>query len=434
MYAKHPCKFNGGCDAEKAEQLIKAIYNLNTSGYFPDAVDDLTNRLVPLFDDIEPDKDGNKKLDNIIYYKAGIIKDPQGYYVIATPFETQKPETDDVSDRIRLINETMKYAYEINKQHTLKQLAFAMSGKKPGTRNGVVGKSLFRIEQLVSKMEGFLEQNPDTDRRVVFHDALLKIQKETSGPLDTYVQNKLYNYSYKHSTGRLNHSLSSPVYIITYAEGDVIQDVAEQMLKGTLTEKRVHNIMDTVHGHRNTVKFVPLDSLIDVGTQFCQKDYKNRVTRCVQDHGVTLSEYATFRNSSGNEYHQNTFYSMECYAENLITNKSKLIAPIYDAIQAYTAYDSIQDEKAREFLTAAGYLVKDWKPDPELWLRAARIMPAWFNQDERYMFGGTTLKLDLETVNDVISIAEDHADKKLRFMKDWLSSKETQELIQRLLD
>lgn len=425
MYLEHPTTFDGGCNTSQALCLSEAIIKLNYYGFYPEIAEDLTNKLADLFKDIEPDKDGNKKLGELVYHKSGLLKNHTGDGIALPPFDIPKNEDDDMTDRIKLLHKTASYVHS-HHQHTLKQIAFAMSGKKPGIRKGAVGRSLLKITALVEKMEAFLEKDPGTNKNIVFRDLLIKIRKEIDGPLDKYANYSLYDRTTYDNTS------STPMYCIRYTKGELVEEIAAQLMTGALTTDRITNILNTItYEKKELVWFIPMESLIK--PYLSTYEYKEKCIDCMINHGIALSVRTLLKTEHGQDYYANTFDTAKSYAGMLIADKSDIVAPIYDAIQAYNAYDSIEDEKVREFAIAAGYLVKDWKPDPDLWLRAAKLMPILFGDKQTdCSYYEERLGIDGDTVKDIKAIAETYAETKLDEISEQLQSENTKERIEKM--
>lgn len=437
-YPATPNWFSPDTEASRATSLFFAIIALS-SGHFPEQVDMLTNMLVSIFDGVECDKDGNRHLDQLTYHKAGIISNKDGKMVIAPPvtFENRKDEKDDTADRMKAINGILKYTRHMTRIPE-GQLRYAITERKPVIKNGAVGRSLEKISRITCSIEAAGEAVTSTD---AFSGLVRKILDETEGTINPKLHHKTYilcrrmcdNDTYKDCVS---------AYGIEYMPGGVLEEIAAQLSSGPIDHYRVTGIIDTAYRKKPFPKtwFVSMGTALgtmNVEGYAMTSAYENEVRQYLSAAGLEIGTDVMWDyESHGKTYTQRVdTYSMAAhYAAAMLSARVHAAEAVYDAIQAYAMYDAIGDEKVRDFLVKAGYLIKDWKPDPDLWLRAARTVPACFGRNGANPFGyADGLRLTPEIHDGAAKIAEKYADEVLERLSDSINAGTVQTKIRKIL-
>lgn len=437
-YPATPNWFSPDAEASKATSLFFAIIALG-SGHFPEQVDMLTDMLVSIFDGIECDKDGNRHLDQLTYHKAGIISNKDGKMVIAPPaaFENGKDEKDDAADRMKAINGILKYTKNMTRIPE-GQLRHAITGRKPSVKNGAVGRSLEKISRITCSMEAAGDEVTSAD---AFSGLIRKMLDETEGTIDPKLHQKtyiLYRRMYDNNTYRdcVN------AYGIEYVPGAVLEEIATQLSSGPIDHYRVTGIIGTAYRKEPFPKvwFVPMTTALGtrVITDYAMPAaYENEIRQYLSDAGLEIgSNVMRDYESHSRTYTRriDTYSAAGHYAAEMLSKRVHVAETVYDAMQAYAMYDAIGDEKVRDFLVKAGYLVKDWKPDPDLWLRAARTVPACFDRQDISKFSYTNdLQLTPKIHRGAVKIAEKYADEVLERLSDSINAGTVRTKIRKLL-
>lgn len=414
-YDSHPQWFCSDADACTARALFNGICAIE-NGYLPDLVDEMTGRLVSMFDGV-PEKDGIKKLGCLSYHKNGLIASSKPSDVIPVPtFEVRQEneKTDSTTDRAAYIQKIMRYDYT-GGNLVLKQLKYEMTGKARTAQPDVaVGRTLRRLQSIVDTAQGVLDENPDIDVRQ------LGIDEKTDRIL--YENLDLYRYyaNYSYMTVPNKHCPDSPctqvsLFRVSYMDGDTLSEMAKTLSSGTLTPERINDVMSVTRQKIQHTWFVPIHAIVPYTiNRFITEDYVYELKQwCDGCMGK-------------NSYDEKALSHL---ASGLLRDRVDIIAPVYDAVQAYTAMDSITDERTREYLYSTGRLVKDWKPDPDLWLRTASIKPLVDYKTLHTCFKAFTDK----TLDGAAVIADTHLKEAMPRFRDWLSGKEYQSIAAELL-
>lgn len=379
--SSHPHWFQADSHETKVVSLFHAIRSLD-NGHFKDLVRQLTDMFVEQFEDVPCDKNGNKKIGGITYYKCGLAKNQESYTIIVPPLDTEigTNDADDMKARFSIIHNAMGSNHAANRIKE-QELRYFMTEKVPVIRNGIVGKSLLRITKLVKAVE-----NAGTDNQLALGQFYKKIYAEIDGTLDVHAHERNYPcYSYRFYNGKTYRTrYDRHVLGISYYETESMKDAAEQLTKGALDVERARNILKAISTPdiRKEIFFPSIVAILDTfqwdDQYVTTKAYKNKIVSFLEQQGIELVHDAR-RTITTDKYTyectMNTQTSAENYAHDLLSGKTDAIYAVFDAIQAYDMYDGITDEYAREFFTKAGYLVKDWKPEPDLWYRVAKIIP-----------------------------------------------------------
>lgn len=425
-YQNHPVNFHGNTDAEKAQTLFNAARILNT-GMFPERLNDLCTDLAELFKDVPCENGTTKKLGTITYHKCGMAYNSENSQLIMPPFEV---ETDDnsegtdgnknMNDRIALIRSVISCSYRWDGHFEQEQILMSISGKRPTGYEGAVARSLTKITKIVAKIEDQLKRNPNVDKGLVFANLYEKLEKEA-----------LRKCSYRN---RDNENPNIPpqceptLKAVRYLEKDAIDQITELLLSSALDRERTMKILNYADDTNKTAYFVPMTSLLgDRAQELCTKELMNRLDAVVKDN---LKNSLLVHDEDGEAF---GYYGTRtvndiifCYAEALVRAKTCIVEPIYDAIEAYSMYDAIADETAREFFIKRGCLAKDWKPEPDLWLKAAKLLYPVCGEDSQIMSYARRLNLDDGVIAETIHIADEYVNEKLDEIAGTLSSKKMQ--------
>lgn len=339
-YMPHPAQFEGGIDIKMADTLFRAISVID-NGMFPEETEMLTKRLVTLFDDAPEPKPGIRKLGSLAYFSAGVISDQRenDYNDIpAPPFVPVSGSLDEKKDRINML----KREFPVMPGNLMqRQLTYAMGGKPTIKVHHATGKALPKIQKLVKKAEQLIRENPDMDVSPILGVLLQKIDTETDRTFSGSMSD-CYDYEWPGQCGKIT-------YCIKYADGNAVQETADAMLEGALTEERIRALTERLNAYAHTMAFVPFESMTKTMAYGIQN---------------ALTDARSGRHSS---YEHG-------YIDSIQQAMAFMSRSLYDAIQAYSMYDSIADDGVRQFLVASGLLAKGgWKPDQDLWLRAARL-------------------------------------------------------------
>lgn len=388
-HASHPAQFEGGIHVKMAETLFHAI-NMLDNGLFPEETERLTGRLVDLFADVSESRPGIKKIGSLAYHAAGIISDERenDYRDIPVPpFEPAPVESDETEERAAML----RREYQGKPGNLmLRQLLWAMTGKPAVRKRHAIGRVLPKIEKLVSKVEQLMDENPDIDVLPMLGGLLDRIGTETDAAFACSMAD-CYDYEWPGGSGKL-------VYSIKYADDDAVRETAKAMSKGTLTPERIEALTDSLLRYAHTVRFVPAESVTDM----LGHGFSDELTRIRREHKTYL---------------ERTY--IDAMAQSIMFTSRAL----YDAIQEYAMYDSVTDKDVRRFFTASGLLAKDWRPDPDLWLRAARLIPANFDKsDIAWSSYANNLLLTPEIHDGAIKVAARCADGVLEHLADSISS------------
>lgn len=339
-YMPHPAQFEGGINIKMADTLFHAI-NVIDNGMFPEETEMLTRRLVALFNDAPEPKPGIRKLGSLAYFSAGVISDQRenDYNDIpAPPFVPASGSLDEKKDRINML----KREFPVMPGNLIqRQLTYAMGGKPTIKVHHATGRTLPKIQKLVEKAEQLTRENPDMDVSPMLDVLLRKIDTETDRAFSGSMSD-CYDYEWPGQYGKI-------IYCIKYADGDAVQETADAMLEGALTEERIDALTKRLCAYTHTAAFVPFESM----TKIMVYGIRDALTDA--------------RNSRHSSYEHS-------YIDNIQQAMVFMSSSLYDAIQAHDMYDSIADDGVKQFLVASGLLAKNgWKPDPDLWLRAARL-------------------------------------------------------------
>lgn len=363
-------RLSGNSDQERAKALFDAIRCLDV-GFFADHVGELSRELHALFDDVPATKDG-KQLGELTYKSCGLICDKEDHALPMPPFETEpedgNADAEDAKKRIKAIERCCRWYFHKG-DTTLKQIAWSMSGRQPRTRNGVVGKSLYKITRLVDKMEKASSENPGIDMELAFYGAYSKIYAEACGPISVGDHENNYDRNFRND-GTLAKGYGHTVYLITCTHGDLTDQVASTLSKGALSNDRIYQ---ATHGLRSenvkeTAGFVPMTSIVDIHEYIDSERLVEQLVDGIARDCPELQAAKTEREKEREHRHAVNYLS------DMLRPTAWCIQAIYDAVQAYYAYDGIRNERTRDFLLDAGYIIKDWHPDPELWYRASKYM------------------------------------------------------------
>lgn len=400
-YMLHPAQFEGGIDIKMADTLFRAIGVID-NGMFPKETEMLTKRLVALFDDAPEPKPGIQKLGSLAYFSAGVISDQRenDYNDIpAPPFVPVSGSLDEKKDRINML----KREFPVMPGNLMqRQLAYAMGGKPTIKVHHATGKALPKIQKLVEKAEQLIRENPDMDVSPMLGVLLQKIDTETDRTFSGSMSD-CYDYEWPGRYGKIT-------YRIKYADGNAVRETADAMLEGALTEERIRALTERLNAYAHTAAFVPFESMTKTMAYSIQN---------------ALIDIRNGRHSSyGHGYIDSIQQAMVFMSRSL-----------YDAIQAYGMYDSIADDGVRQFLIASGLLAKGgWKPDPDLWLRAARTVPACFDRRDIGKFSYTNdLQLTPEIHRGAVKIAEKYADEVLERLSDSINAGTVRTKIRKIL-
>lgn len=414
-YDSHPQWFCSDADACTAQALFNGICAIG-NGYLPDLVDEMTGRLVSMFDGV-PEKDGIKRLGCLSYHRSGLIASSKPSDVIPVqPFEVRQEDekTDGMADRAAYIQKIMQYDYTCGNL-VLKQLKYEMTGKaRTAPPDAAVGRTLKRLQSIVDAAQDVLDENPDIDvQQLGIARKADRILYEDLDPYRYYV-----NYSHMTVTNRHypdDYGAKVSLFRVSYMDGDTLSETAKALSSGTLTPERINNAMSAAKQKIRHAWFVPIHAIVPYTTnRFMTADYVFKLKQwCDECMGRKPYDEKTLNH----------------LASGLLHDRVDLIAPVYDAIQAYTAMDSIADGRTREYLYATGRLVRDWKPDPDLWLKAASMKPLVNDKTLHNCFKAFTD----EVLDGAAIIADTHLKEAMPRFRDWLSGKEYQSIAAELL-
>lgn len=400
VYSEHPTVFQADADINKASALTGALASLS-GGYYPELTKELTQNLIQIFDEVKPDKDGHKKLGSLIYYSNGFVFDKSTKNTVIMPPIQQTDiiidEQKDMKMRVKRINQLIKYIFRWS-VFQKNQFRYYLDGKKPdGNRTGIIGKSLFKITKLVEALEAAEIKDIDILRPIIHK---LNLELERCPHLTSYIQ--IYNFKHADIEAQITHR----VYGIKYFTGEKLKDAAEQLKHGPIERERIYGITKRINDGTNIhcKWFVPLSEryIGSSWTDYVQKELKSagyyeEILQCLADNGVptkgickkqtVLPYYRKLKDPEERKKHmyESTIdirQSVINYADALADAKIHALMTIYDAMQVYDIYASIEDETVHDFLINYGYLIKDWTPDPQLYLRVANAIPAQYGNQK----------------------------------------------------
>lgn len=417
QYPNQPLEFRGGTDVDKALMLFNAAKILNT-GLFPERVNDLCADLAALFADI-PCEDGcTKKLGSITYHKCGMALNSENGRLIMPPFEVSRTG-DDLEDRIRILKSLMPGTYYMRGHFHESQILYAVSGKRPTAQKGAVARTLMKITKIVAKIEKQLEADPDTDRDFVFADLYGKLAELSTR--NYYSYHDCYFNAYSQNPA-IPDEYDNTLNGIYYMDGTTIKEVTDVLLSRALDRTRARKIIGSADDKLKTAYFVPMSTIcgdaMDVST-YNTKDFREQLEELTKD---VLSGSSCGRKQSS------------YYGEALIKSKMLAAVQIYNDIEAYAMYDSITDRQAREFFVKRGCLVEGWKPDPDLWLRAAKLLPPTAGKENPATDYADRHGINEDTRQKASALANEQVNARLDKIYEKLGSERSQEAKRSILD